>query len=79
MEKRIIKRKKLVLKKQIKEWLLIHVFCFTLYLSMFAWLFDSRKYGFIFAFGFMLFAVGIEILVKIFKEISKNLLTKLAK
>ena len=44
---------------------------------MFAWLFDSRRLGVIFAFGLMGAMVVLEILVKILKEISKKVLTKL--
>lgn len=79
MEKRIIKRKKLVLKKQIKEWLVAHAFGTMVNLSLFAWLFDDRMLGLVFACGLTLAVITLEILVKIFKEISKSLLTKLAK
>ena len=78
MKKTVIK-KRLVLKESVKEWLVIHAFGLTLYVSIFAWLFDSRKWGLIFACGFMSVAIILEITYKIFKKISKNLLTKLAK
>lgn len=72
-------KKRLVLKESVKEWLLIHAFGLTIYLAMFAWLFDSRKWGLIFACGAMVFVIIGEILIKIFKKVSKNLLTKLTK
>jgi hypothetical protein len=78
MKKTVIK-KRLVLKESVKEWLVIHAFGLAIYLSIFAWLFDSRKWGLIFACGFMALFIALEILVKIFKKVSKNLLTKLAK
>ena len=70
-------KKRLVLKESVKEWLVIHAFGLALYLAIFAWLFDSRKWGLIFACGFMGIAIVGEILIKIFKEISKKVLTKL--
>jgi hypothetical protein len=71
MKKTVIK-KRLVLKESVKEWLVIHTFGLTLYVSIFAWLFDSRKWGLIFACGFMGVAIIGEILIKIFKNFSKK-------
>ena len=76
MKKTVIK-KRLVLKESVKEWLVIHAFGLAIYLSIFAWLFDSRKWGLIFACGFMGIAIVGEILIKIFKNFSKKVLTKL--
>jgi hypothetical protein len=78
MKKTVIK-KRLKLKENVKEWLAIHAFGLMFYVAIFAWLFDSRKWGLIFACGFMALFIALEILVKIFKKVSKNLLTKLAK
>ena len=71
--------KRLRLKESVKEWLFAHAFGTLVNLSLFAWLFDDRMLGLIFACGLTLVVIALEILVKIFKEISKNLLTKLAK
>lgn len=74
-----MKKTRLVLKNSVKEWLVAHVFGTVVNLSLFAWLFDDRMLGLVFACGLTLAVIALEILVKIFKEISKNLLTKLAK
>ena len=71
--------KKLRLKNSVKEWLVAHAFGTVVNLSLFAWLFDDRSIGLQFALATTLAVIVLEILVKIFKEISKNLLTKLAK
>lgn len=76
MKKTVIK-KRLVLKESVKEWLVAHAFGLMFYVSIFAWLFDSRKWGLIFACGFMALFIALEILVKIFKNFSKKVLTKL--
>ena len=75
--KRVVRRKRLVLKQWVQEWLAAHLFVGMVYTAMFAWLFDSRRLGVIFAFGLMGAMVVLEILVKILKEISKKVLTKL--
>ena len=74
-----MKKTRLVLKNSVKEWLVAHAFGTMVNLSLFAWLFDDRMLGLMFACGLTLVVIALEILVKIFKEISKNLLTKLAK
>ena len=74
-----MKKTRLVLKNSVKEWLVAHAFGTMVNLSLFAWLFDDRSIGLQFALATMLAVITLEILVKIFKEISKNLLTKLAK
>ena len=74
-----MKKTKLVLKNSVKEWLVAHAFGTIVNLSLFAWLFDDVMLGLVFACCLTLAVIALEILVKIFKEISKNLLTKLAK
>ena len=74
-----MKKTRLVLKNSVKEWLVAHSFGTMVNLSLFAWLFDDVMLGLVFACGLTLAVIALEILVKIFKEISKNLLTKLAK
>ena len=74
-----MKKTKLVLKNSVKEWLVAHAFGTMVNLSLFAWLFDDVMLGLVFACGLTLAVIALEILVKIFKEILKNLLTKLAK
>ena len=71
--------KRLRLKESVKEWLFAHAFGTLVNLSLFAWLFDDRMLGLMFAVATTFAVIALEILVKIFKEISKNLLTKLAK
>ena len=78
MKKTVIK-KRLKLKESVKEWLMAHAFGTVVNLGLFAWLFDDRMLGLQFAIATTLAFIGLEILVKIFKEIVKNLLTKLAK
>ena len=78
MKKTVIK-KRLKLKESVKEWLVAHLLGTMFNLSFFAWLFDDRSIGLQFALATTLALIVLEILVKIFKEITKNLLTKLAK
>ena len=78
MKKTVIK-KRLKLKESVKEWLVAHALGTMFNLSFFAWLFDDRSIGLQFALATTLALIVLEILVKIFKEITKNLLTKLAK
>lgn len=43
--KRVVRRKRLVLKQWVQEWLAAHLFVGMVYISFFAWLFDSRRLG----------------------------------
>ena len=72
-------KKRLRLKQSVKEWLVAHAFVTTVNLGLFAWLFDDRILGLQFAIAITLVIIILEIIIKILKEISKNLLTKLAK
>ena len=76
--KKTVKRK-LRLKNSVKEWLMAHAFGTVVNLGLFAWLFDDRILGLQFAIATTLVVIILEIIIKILKEISKNLLTKLAK
>lgn len=76
--KKTIKRR-LKLKNSVKEWLFAHAFGTMINLGLFAWLFDDRILGLQFAIATTLVVIIIEIIIKILKEVSKNLLTKLAK
>ena len=76
--KKTVKRR-LKLKNSVKEWLFAHVFGTMINLGLFAWLFDDRILGLQFAIATTLAVIIIEIIIKILKEVSKNLLTKLAK
>ena len=77
--KKTVRRKRLVLKQWVQEWLAVHAFGYMMYIAIFAWLFDDRWVGLGFATVAMLGVIAIEIIYKIFKKIAKNLLTKLAK
>ena len=72
-------KKRLRLKQSVKEWLVAHAFVTTVNLGLFAWLFDDRILGLQFAIAITLVIIILEIIIKILKEISKNLLTKLTK
>lgn len=72
-------KKRLRLKQSVQEWLAIHLFVSTMYLAIFAWLFDDRWLGLVFTGIAMGLVIIGEIIYKIIKKVAKNLLTKLAK